>query len=75
MKTLLFLLILLLSWIEQSSVKNINFEIQPGKTAAFVGATGAGKSTLSRLLFRFYDPCKGSIYIDGINTKISIKPG
>jgi ATP-binding cassette subfamily B protein len=54
---------------DRQILKNINFEIQPGKTAAFVGATGAGKSTLSRLLFRFYDPCKGSIYIDDQDLK------
>lgn len=54
---------------DRQILKNINFEIQPGETAAFVGATGAGKSTLSRLLFRFYDPCKGSIYIDGQDLK------
>ncbi len=54
---------------DRQILKNINFEIHPGETAAFVGATGAGKSTLSRLLFRFYDPCKGSIYIDDQDLK------
>lgn len=54
---------------DRQILKNINFEIQPGETAAFVGATGAGKSTLSRLLFRFYDPCNGSIYIDNQDLK------
>ncbi len=46
-------------------LKNISFEIQPGEMVAFVGATGAGKSTISRLLFRFYDPNQGRILIDG----------
>ena len=36
-------------------LKNISFDIQPGQTVAVVGPTGAGKSTLSRILFRFYD--------------------
>lgn len=54
---------------ERQILKNINFEIYPGKTAAFVGATGTGKSTLSRLLFRFYDPCDGRILIDDQDIK------
>ena len=49
---------------DRQILKNINFEIHPGETIAFVGATGTGKSTLSRLLFRFYDPCHGRILID-----------
>ncbi|KAK4231745.1 hypothetical protein QBC38DRAFT_203198 [Podospora fimiseda] len=46
-------------------LKNINFEATPGMTVAFVGATGAGKSTILKLLDRFYDVTKGSIQIDG----------
>lgn len=46
-------------------LKNISFEISPGKTLAIVGASGAGKSTISRLLFRFYDVTRGRILIDG----------
>ncbi|WP_186579314.1 ABC transporter ATP-binding protein [Aquibacillus kalidii] len=46
-------------------LKDINMDIQPGKTAAFVGHTGSGKSSIMNLLFRFYDPQKGSIRIDG----------
>lgn len=45
-------------------LKNISFEVQPGKTVAIVGPSGSGKSTLSRLLFRFYDPIQGSVSID-----------
>ncbi|HWG10745.1 MAG TPA: ABC transporter transmembrane domain-containing protein [Rhodanobacteraceae bacterium] len=44
---------------------DVDFAIPSGKTVAVVGATGAGKSTLSRLLFRFYDVTRGRITIDG----------
>jgi ATP-binding cassette subfamily B protein len=43
----------------------VDFEIPAGKTVAVVGASGAGKSTIARLLFRFYDPDAGRITIDG----------
>ncbi|KAK4658476.1 hypothetical protein QC762_102140 [Podospora pseudocomata] len=46
-------------------LRNIDFEATPGMTVAFVGATGAGKSTILKLLDRFYDVTKGSITIDG----------
>ncbi len=49
------------SWI----LKNINFEIKPGEKIGLVGQTGAGKTTISTLLLRFYDIQKGSIFIDG----------
>lgn len=41
--------------------------VEPGETVAFVGATGAGKSTIANLLLRFYEPQKGSIRIDGVD--------
>ncbi|MBL0941989.1 MAG: ABC transporter ATP-binding protein/permease [Alphaproteobacteria bacterium] len=44
---------------------NLSFTVPPGKTLAIVGSSGAGKSTISRLLFRFYDVKHGSIRIDG----------
>lgn len=50
-------------------LSNINFEIPTGKTLAVVGPTGAGKSTLSRILFRFYDIDKGSVKVDGIDIR------
>lgn len=46
-------------------LKNISFSIPGGKTLALVGATGSGKSSLLRLLFRFYDPTSGVIRVDG----------
>ncbi len=52
-------------------LKDVSFEIQPGKTAAFVGETGAGKSTIIKLIARFYDLQEnmGEILIDGVNIK------
>jgi ABC-type transport system involved in Fe-S cluster assembly fused permease/ATPase subunit len=46
-------------------LRGVDFTIKPGQTVAVVGASGAGKSTISRLLFRFYDVASGSIEIDG----------
>ncbi len=48
-------------------VKNVTIEFSGGKTAALVGATGAGKTTLTNLLLKFYDNYSGDIYIDGKN--------
>jgi len=50
-------------------LKDVSFEIPPGKTVAVVGSSGAGKSTLARLLFRFYDVQKGQISIAGQDIK------
>lgn len=46
-------------------LKDINLEVKPGEVVALVGPSGAGKTTLVDLIFRFYDPIKGAIYIDG----------
>jgi ATP-binding cassette subfamily B protein/subfamily B ATP-binding cassette protein MsbA len=46
-------------------LEDINFHIQPGETVALVGETGAGKSTLVKLISRFHDPVSGCILIDG----------
>ena len=46
-------------------LKDISFEARPGETVALVGHTGSGKSSIINLLFRFYDPQKGTITIDG----------
>lgn len=50
-------------------LKDISFIINPGETIAFVGATGAGKSSIINLITRFYDIQKGEILIDGKNIK------
>lgn len=46
-------------------LRDVSFTVEPGQTVAFVGATGAGKSTIMNLLSRFYDIQKGQILIDG----------
>ena len=46
-------------------LKNISITIEGGQSIAIVGASGAGKSTIGRLLFRFYDVCQGALLIDG----------
>ncbi len=55
------------SYGETSTLNNINLVIPAGKTIAFVGTTGSGKSTLIKLLLRFYVPQHGSILMDGID--------
>jgi ATP-binding cassette subfamily B protein len=50
-------------------LKNINFKIEKGKTAAFIGHTGVGKSTLINLIPRLYDVVEGTVRIDGIDVR------
>ncbi|AOV06861.1 ABC transporter ATP-binding protein [Sporosarcina ureilytica] len=52
---------------EEYVLKNISFEAKQGETVALVGHTGSGKSSIMNLLFRFYDPSKGTITIDGLD--------
>ncbi len=47
----------------------VDFEIAPGRKLAIVGASGAGKSTIARLMYRFYDPHRGRVLIDGIDIR------
>ncbi|PIC76305.1 multidrug ABC transporter ATP-binding protein [Sporosarcina sp. P19] len=51
---------------EEAIIKNLSFHVQSGETAAFVGATGAGKTTIMQLLSRFYEVDSGQILLDGI---------
>jgi ATP-binding cassette subfamily B protein len=55
--------------VRRTIIKNISFEVPNGKKIAIVGPTGAGKSTISRLLFGFYKTKSGSIYVNGQNIK------
>ena len=50
-------------------LRDVSFAIEPGETVAFVGHTGAGKTTIISLLLRFYDVQKGAIRIDGLDIK------
>ncbi|MCX7126003.1 MAG: lipid A export permease/ATP-binding protein MsbA [Gammaproteobacteria bacterium] len=54
----------------RSILKNINFTVEAGKTVAFVGKSGGGKSTLMNLIPRFYEINAGEITIDGVNTNV-----
>ncbi len=54
---------------EKTVLKNINLYAKPGQKVAFVGATGAGKTTITNLINRFYDIQEGTIYYDGIDIK------
>ncbi len=50
---------------DQLSLENVSFDIDPGETVVLLGATGSGKSTVIKLIPRFYDPDSGSVKIDG----------
>ncbi|GAA4395235.1 ABC transporter ATP-binding protein [Nibrella viscosa] len=52
---------------EEYVLRDISFKVNEGETVAFVGATGAGKSSIINLLSRFYDINKGHIYVDGVD--------
>ena len=54
---------------EKAVLENISFQARPGETTAIIGSTGAGKSTLVRLIPRFYDVEKGSVLIDGVDVR------
>ena len=54
---------------EEWVLRDVSFTIEPGQMVAFVGATGAGKSSIINLLGRFYDIQKGTIRIDGVNIR------
>ena len=54
---------------EQTVIKDFNATIQEGQKIAIVGPTGAGKSTMVKLLMRFYDVTDGAILLDGYNIK------
>lgn len=53
----------------KNAIKNLNLTINKGESVAFVGRSGSGKTTITKLLMRFFDPTQGKITIDGIDIK------
>lgn len=51
---------------DDSALKNINFDAPPGKIIGLIGATGSGKTSITQLITRFYEPEKGEVLVDGI---------
>lgn len=54
---------------EDYILKDVSFTIEPGQRVAFVGATGAGKSSILNLIGRYYDIQKGEILLDGVDIR------
>lgn len=54
---------------DRYTLKNISFHIKPGETVAIIGKNGVGKSTLVKLIARFYEADKGDIFVDSVNIK------
>ena len=54
---------------EQYVLKDCSFTIEPHEKIGLIGLNGAGKSTIIKLLFRFYDPEEGEVLLDGVNLK------
>jgi ATP-binding cassette, subfamily B, heavy metal transporter len=59
---------------DREILKGVSFRVPPGRTLAIVGPTGAGKSTISRLLFRFYDVTDGAVRVDGQDIRDVTQP-
>lgn len=54
---------------ETPVLKNVSFKIKPGMTVGILGPTGSGKSTIAKLMCRYYDTVEGSVLLDGIDVK------
>ncbi len=59
---------------DKKVLKNVSFDLKPGKTLGIMGATGSGKTSIFTMLFRFYDPSEGKVMLDGTDVKdLSLK--
>jgi len=59
---------------DEPVLENVGFELTAGRSLGLLGRTGSGKTTLSRLLFRFYDPSRGRVCLDGVPlTDVSLR--
>jgi ATP-binding cassette subfamily B protein len=54
---------------ERWAMRDVDLHVEPGQTVALVGETGAGKSTLAKLIARFYDPQRGRVLVDGFDVR------
>jgi ATP-binding cassette, subfamily B, bacterial len=54
---------------DRDALSHVSFRLEPGETAALVGHSGAGKSTIAKLLLRFHDPTDGTIRLDGVDLR------
>ncbi|MBS4207795.1 ABC transporter ATP-binding protein [Bacillus sp. FJAT-50079] len=54
---------------DYAALKDINFKVEPGKTIGLIGSTGSGKTSITQLITRFYEPVAGEVLIDGKNVK------
>jgi len=55
--------------VDEYALRDVSFRLEPGETLALVGRSGAGKSTIAKLILRFYDPTEGVVRLDGLDIR------